>query len=193
MKVSIFGHSYVKELQSEFSLGKISIPEGVTFDVKYFSFPGATFKLFLENLHHLDSLVRYKPDFIIVILGGNDLRVDRELKEIYEDCTKFYELLREKLPDSYIIASQIENRFYWPGNIFNSPVGEHFDYLRRYFNKFLKNRKFKDCLLQVQGPQRLDKPQFYRDGVHLNSEGLDRYLTFIVGTLSFAYGKFLNH
>ena len=96
------------------------------------------------------------------------------------------------MPDSIIIASHIENRFYSRDNYHNSPLPEQFDYLRRHFNRFLKNKKFKDCILQVQGSDRLDNPEFYANGVHLNAEGLNRFFTFIVATVSFAYNKFLN-
>lgn len=118
-----------------------------------------------------------------------------ELKEIYEDCTKVYQILREKLPNTCIIAAQIENRFYRSsGSYHNSPSSDQFDYLRRYFNRFLKNKNFKDCVLQVQGPDRLDDQKFYRDEVHLNSEGLSRYFNIIRNTLSYAYTKkFVNN
>lgn len=73
MKVSLFGHSQVKYLWSEFRENNIIIPEGVKFDVEYFGVPGATFKYFLHNNAHYTALVNSKPDFLIVILGGNDL------------------------------------------------------------------------------------------------------------------------
>ena len=168
-------------MRSAFKQNTITAHEGIELDIEYFGFSGATFRFYLDNPSHVNALVNSKPEFIVVILGGN----------IYQDCTKFYELLRDKLPDSIIISSQIENRFYSRDNYHNSPLPEQFDYLRRHFNCFLKNKKFKDCILQVQGSDRLN-PEFYADGVHLNADGLNRFFTFIVATVSFAYNKFLN-
>ena len=192
MKVSVFGHSYVRNLWSAFEQNTITAHEGIELDIEYFGSSGATFRFFLDNPFHVNALVNSKPEFIVVILGGSDLKAHRPLQDIYHDCTKFYELLRDKLPASIIIASKIENRFYSRDNYHNSPLPEQFDYLRRHFNHFLKNKKFKDCILQVQGSDRLDNPEFYGDGVHLNADRLNRFFTFIVATVSFAYNKFLN-
>ena len=187
-KVVIFGHSFVRDIAS---LGRrvITLSNDVEFCLNYLSVPGASFATFLNDNKHFEHLRSLNPDFVIVLLGGNDLRIDTELAEVYKDCTKFYTRLREIVPDSIIIASQIENRFYKSENRFGSPVGENFDFLRRHFNRFLRNKPFKDFLLQVQGPNRLDKKENYRDCVHLNSLGLNKYFEIIKCTLSFAYNK----
>ena len=183
-KLALFGHSYVRDLAS---LGESEIfVSGVRFCLNYFSVPGATFSTFASNPVHIENLKIYKPDYIIVVLGGNDLKIDVELSQIYEDCSVFYKNLREICPDSVIIASQIENRFYELDNRFNSPPAKTFDYLRRHFNRFLKNKPFKDFLLQVQGPNRLDKKENYRDSVHLSHSGLRKYFAIIRSTLSYA-------
>lgn len=147
----------------------------------------------MENRNYFESLKVENPDFLIIILGGNDLKVNVELSLVYEDCARFYNILREFLPDSIIIASQIENRFYKCNNRFGSPSAETFDFMRRHFNRHLKNKPFKDCLLQIQGPNRLDSEDNFRDGVHLNINGLTKYFDIIEGTLSYAYTKkFVN-
>ena len=184
-KLAVLGHSYVRDLAS---LGECEIfVSGIKFCLNYFPIPGATFSTFNSNPVHFENLKIYKPDYILVILGGNDLKTDVELSQIYEDCSVFYKNLREICPDSIIIASQIENRFYESNNRFNSPPAKTFDYLRRYFNRFLKNLPFKDFVLQVQGPNRLDKKENYRDSVHLSHVGLRKYFAFIRTTLSYAY------
>ena len=159
----------------------------MTLNISLFS--GASFTTFLKHTNHFESLKAFEPDIVVVILGANDLKASVELSEIYDQCTKFYCLLREFLPKAFIIASQIENRFYSANNRFDSPLAADFDYLRRHFNRFLKNKPFKDCLMQVQGSGRLDSQEYYRDSVHLNHRGLNKYFQFIENTLSFAFNK----
>ena len=187
-KVTLIGHSYVGDLSR---CGKTEI---VVFDtvfrLNFFSVSGATFSTFINNPVYFDQLKSQLPDIVIVILGGNDLKINIDLSQNYEECANFYNTLREKIPGAIIIASQIENRFYSEGNRFNSPSSQTFDYLRRHFNRFLKNKHFKDCLMQIQGPGRLDEERYYRDGVHLNSNGLKKYFEIIENTLSYTLQKF---
>ena len=187
-KVTLIGHSYVADL---FRYGRKRITvSNVEFELNYIYVPGATFSTFIEKPVYFDNLKFQSPDFVIVVLGGNDLKVNTDLSRNYEDCTKFYDTLRDRVPGVIIIASQIENRFYSEGNKFGSPPGAKFDFLRRHFNRFLKNKPFKDCLLQVQGPGRLDGLENYRDSVHLNRRGLEKYFEIIENTLSYAFAKF---
>ena len=186
LKVALFGHSYIRDLKS---LGETNICDlgDAEFSLKYFSYPGATFSTFINGQRNFDALKVYQPHYIIVILGGNDLKVSVQLSDIYKECTDVYRILRETLSQAIIIASQIENRFYEPDNGFGSPAAKTFDFLRRHFNHFLKNKAFKDFLLQVQGPNRLDKKENYRDAVHLSPLGLRKYFAIIRCTLSYAY------
>ena len=190
-RVTLFGHSYVGDL-SRCGKTEISV-DNIDFSLNYIFVSGATFSTFIDNPSYFDQLKSRSPDFVIVILGGNDIKINIDLAQNYNDCTRFYTLLREKLPNVVIIASQIENRFYSEQNTFGSPPSEKFDYLRRHFNRFLKNKAFKDCLLQVQGPGRLDNKENYRDEVHLNSLGINKYLEIIENCLLYAYTKrFVN-
>ena len=110
--VTIVGHSYVKDLAN---LGKFDIRiENNTFFLKFLPFPGATFCTFIDNPALFERIKETNPDFVIVILGGNDLKANIELSRIYDRCKSFYTTLRSYLPNSWIIASQIENRFYHP-------------------------------------------------------------------------------
>ena len=190
-RVCLFGHSYVGDL-SRYGKTEISV-NGIDFSLDYIFVPGATFSTFINNSLHFDQLKVLSPDFVVVILGGNDIKIDVDLSKIYEDCTRFYNLLRERLPSAVIIAAQIENRFYLDTNRFGCPPADKFDFLRRHFNRFLKNKAFKDCLLQVQGPGRLDNEENYRDRVHLNYLGISKYFEIIENCLSYAFTKkFVN-
>lgn len=186
-KVAIFGHSYVRDLQT---LGEVNITDcHIKFNLRYFPFPGATFNTFIDNPDCFELLKTFSPHFIIVVLGGNDLKDSVELSDIYRNCKHFYTLLRDNFPKATIIASQIENRFYLSNNRFGSPAARTFDYLRRHFNRHLNNQPYKDHILQVQGPNRLDKSENYRDFVHLSQLGLRKYFRIIVCTLTFAIRK----
>ena len=187
LKVCFFGHSYIKYLWFESRKTRMTIPEGVTFDIDYVGLPGATFKTFLDNPDYLTELERLRPDYLFVILGGNDLKSGMDVQDLYNDCKRMYGLLREKLPQSFIIAAEIENRFNLPGNRHNAPTGDEFASLRRRFNRFLCRLKSKDCVLRVQAPNQMEEERYYTDGVHLNSEGLYKYLNLIRHTLSYAY------
>ena len=188
LKVAIFRHAYVRDLEG---LGEkiIYLSNDVEFSLGYFYVPGATFGTFIDNLDHFTDLKDFQPHYIIVVLEGNDLQANIDLSEIYKHCSEFYGLLRASFPDSVIIASQIENRFYNINNRFCSPGARLFDYLRRNFNKHLKNKSFKDFLLQVQGPNHLDNRINYRDAVHLSPVGLRKYFEIIRRTLDYAYSK----
>ena len=190
-EVCIFGHSYVRDL-AQVGKHEILVSDNI-FHLNYITVPGATFETFLNNETYFENLKSLKPDFVVVILGGNDLKADVDLYVNYKCCTRFYKTLRDKVPGAVIIASQIENRFYTEDNRFGCPSGKTFDFLRKYFNRFLKNKNFKDCLLQIQGPSRFDHIENYRDGVHLNNLGLSKYWEIIENTMSYAYvKKFVN-
>ena len=188
LRVALFGHSYVKDLK-KFGETSIHFSGDVEFALGYFPIPGATFSTFIEDFSYFDALKEFQPHYIIVILGGNDLKTSVKLGEIYKTCSEFYKILRNFFPDSIIISAQIENRFYNPNNRFGSPCAKTFDFLRRHFNKHLKSKPYKDFILQVQGPNRLDKRENYRDAVHLSSLGLRKYLEIIRRTLSYVYSQ----
>lgn len=186
-RVSIVGHSYVRDL-SHFGINHFNL-SGVTFHLNFRSVPGATFSSLSGNHSFFGNLKSDDPDFVIVILGGNDLKANTELTQIYLDCENFFKSLRASLPNSCIIAAQIENRFYKPDNRFGSPPSKTFDFLRRHFNRHLRNKPYKDFILQVQGPGRLDNRNHYRDSVHLNRAGLSKYMNLIEGNLAYVYKK----
>ena len=103
MKVSIFGHSYVRNLSR---LGHdYLIIGGTTIHLGYFSYPGYGFQEFLSNPSLFDNLLQSKPDIMLVILGGNDIKVHVDLSEVKSHCEQFYRLLRDRLHNSFIIAS----------------------------------------------------------------------------------------
>ena len=102
-EVCVFGHSYVRDL-SHLGKSEIVISDNI-FKLNFVSVPGATFSTFLSDPTYFEHLKSQQPDFVIVILGGNDLKADVELSVTYENCRKFYEALRVSIPDSVMIAN----------------------------------------------------------------------------------------
>ena len=183
MRISIFGHSYVRDLQR---LGHDTLTiNGITAHLNFFAYPGFGFKDFLSNHRLFDNLIQGKPNIVVVLLGGNDIKVHVEVSSVKSDCEKFYRLLREKLPNVFIIASQIEFRHNPTVNRHGTPSADVYRRLAISFNKWLSRQPFKDKILLVNGENKLsDKRYFREDGVHLNIEGLKLFLSLISSCLS---------
>ena len=188
MKLSIVGHSYVKDL---FKLGNTNlvINQNLNFDIHYHFQGGATFDTYLSNPAYLTEISNFLPDVIIIILGGNDIVKHVPNSEIYQKCRELFALIKETLPECLIIASEIEKRFYTTENRWNSPLAKEFHFRSRDFNNFLKRNKQKHCILQISGPHRLGDQTNYRDNVHLNSVGLNKLFYYITQTVQFCYNK----
>ena len=138
MKLLILGHSYVRDLSS---LGIFNFSHDQTnIEVKYSSFPGANYGYFLKNPSIISETVSYKPDIVIVILGGNSILRDLTKYELFHQCRSFYQILRKELPSSIIVPAQIETRFYKLGNKYGALTGEKYRLRRNELNKvFSKN------------------------------------------------------
>ena len=81
---------------------------------------------------------------------------------------------------SKIVAAQVELRFYKVDNRWDCPVGNDYHQRRVALNNFLKALKYKDHILMIAGPNRLDNRSLFRkDGVHLTDEGLLKYYSYI--------------
>ena len=184
MKFVILGHSYVKQL-SNLNITKFEIEKN-TIHVNYFGFGGATFHSLL-NSFDFDKLVTINPDFCLIILGGNDFKDQNNFSKVKENASKFYKLIREKLPLCKIIASQVELRDYKPNNKFSSPTFDDFSVQRKYFNKFLLKLKHKDHIFRVDGKGRLDRfDELYKsDKVHLNYKGVCLLFNLIKNCIKF--------
>ena len=184
--ITFFGHSYVRDLAR---LGhKTLLIDNIQYKIEYIASPGITFQTFLKNPAFFQRLQVSKPDFTFVILGGNDLRMNINLQNIFDDCQAFHRMDKDYVPNSCIIASEIENRFYEPNNRFRWPEGA-FDVMRSRFNKWLQQMSFHHYLLKIQGPHLLDHEKKYRGGVHLSKFGMDKYCDILDATMSYVNFK----
>ena len=182
MRVALFGHSYVRDLQTYLDRNRLQLcdsRDGIFFEAETFCFPGATFSRFVEEPNLLNDLVSFCPDIVCVILGGNDLKTDYPLANVRADCKHFYELLKSRLPNCYIIAGQIESRFHRIPNRHKTPLEPVFSALANSFNCWINKQSFKDRILGLKGVSKLSKPIFYRDHTHLNTLGLARLLELV--------------
>ena len=178
MKVSLLGHSYVRDL-SNLKVNHLDFGH-LQLNFSYFAFPGVSFSTFLDYPLCLSELVSKCPDVIVVVLGGNDFTNTSSLSDVCDNSTAFYKLLREKLPTAKIFVTQVELRFYKPNNSYNCSDALAYKKVTSYFNKFLKKSPFIDNLICILGPNRLSNRDLYKsDGVHLNDKGIQKLFDII--------------
>ena len=189
MKVLLIGHSFVRDLKSHIDKHHqriVNVPNGKNFQL-FFSFvPGATFETYLSQPELLDYALQLNPEVIVIILGGNDIKRDVDLSVVKDHCYKFFHWLKLKLPSAYLIGTQIESRFIELGDRyerFGTPHTEEFKKLSVFFNSWLNKQKFKNKLVCIRGPNKLDNKCYYRDSVHLNDLGLTKYFELLKNCL----------
>lgn len=187
MKLLVFGHSYVRDL-AKLNVNQMMI-EQRSVEIKYVSKPGASYESINKQPELLTEAITYKPDVVIIILGGNSIIRDRANYEIFRECRSFYQLLRSELPNAIVISAQVELRFYDTPNKFGAPSIELFRQKRSELNRFLNRLKLKNNVLIIAGPGRLDNESYYRDGVHLNNSGLRVYMAILKSTVCYAVQK----
>lgn len=190
LKVGIFGHSYIRDLarySEQFNLNNIEVGSD-TLSLRFFSHPGSTFKTFLDHPELLEDVLEFNPRILVVYLGGNDLKTDVELKKVKDNCKNLFVYLRQALPCTYIIGSQIEPRYLSVENRHGTPAAEKFSVLANYFNCWINRQAFKDRLLCIKGPNKLSNPSlFRRDFIHLNNQGLAKLFDILKSILVDTY------
>ena len=189
MNALIIGHSHVRDLGQYFktvNINCIKSTNGCELYPRFKCIPGATYSTYLKNPELLDYSSDASPCIIVVILGGNDIKVSVDLSTVKNSCYQFFKLLKSKFPRSYIIASQVELRYIEAGDRYEkhgNPHTEEFRKLSVYFNSWLNKQKFKDRLLCIRGPHKLDCRDLYRDSVHFNRLGLKKFVSILKATL----------
>ena len=190
MKLAIFGHSYVNHLAT-LGINNFKYSTNIIFQIKYFGYSGATYSDFLKEPFLLYAVSSYEPDFVVVIMGGNDINIKMNMLETKRQCKDFFELLRVQLPKTIIIASQIELRWYPPTNKRNCPAIDRYKKIRNELNKFINQLSTKDSLLLLGGRNNLDNCHYYNaDRVHLNVEGNKLLLEIIRNCIKHNMTKF---
>ena len=164
---------------------RLLLSDGTEVQFQYTYSPGCRLSHFLDNPDLLAVAKEFSPDIIISIIGGNDIVNEVNTRELHDRCREYYRFLRDQFPQAKIIASQVEARFYSLPNRHHSPLESEYNLRRKSFNTFLKRLKEKDGLLLIAGPGRLDSRSYYRDEVHLNLLGLQKFFRLLEGVLEF--------
>ena len=191
MKVLIYGHSYVRDLnqkcQWENCLLVNQAPVNIEYCFRYFC--GKDFEFVLNKEGEFDVVAALQPDIIVVVFGGNSIVNYKSNEDIRTLIWNFYQKLRESLPSATIIATQIEPRYCAPGNRHGAPAFEEFNRRRtvmnNYMNKTVKKAGFINNMVLLGSPEYLNHHQYFGDGVHLKGIGLQRYQTAVVGSIKY--------
>lgn len=161
------GHSWVRDLEKNILPSDLPI----TFDfVEYKGYPGATFETLSSKIdaYPIESC----PQCIVVLAGSNDLSLD--ISDLKSNALKFYTKLRKRFPNSFIIASNIENRFYSDSerHKLSPPIEEYRRKARSFKNWIHKKNLPVNKTLYLNDPKISCINNFKADGVHLNRRGL---------------------
>ncbi len=140
IRVAFVGHSYVKDLAS-ISDRFDKFHNCVDFETKYFFRPESCFVDLVNWPQQFHDLFEYKPDFVIVYLGGNSIVDSKSDKELKHFAKVFFTQIRSNLPRVTIIASQIELRFVEPNHRFGTPTLDTFSKRRNRFNIIFRKPK----------------------------------------------------
>lgn len=188
MKVAYIGHSYVRDI-SKLGYQFSKFNDSKLFEIKYFSIPGSNFLTWIDWPDQLHSCVEFSPNILVIVLGGNSIVDQISDADLRHNCKVLFTILRNCLPKTILISTQVELRFLSTPNRFGTPEFALYKKRRDKFNQFLKSFKEKDFLACVAGPGRIDNPKYYRDSVHLNNLGLRKYFDLLNRTVLYAYNK----
>ena len=123
MKVVLFGSSFFKYL-SFHDKKRIHDVGNAKAHFYYQHFSGKSFEDFMNDANSIDRVLRSIPDIVVVHFGGNSISNTRTKRELIDNCTRFYDLLRERLniinPNAVVIASPIISRYVYD-NKFDTP------------------------------------------------------------------------
>ena len=180
MKVALLGHSYVAHLRRSRTLWSSAD------EVRYFEYPGKSYSHFTTGRLNFDAVTTFNPEVIFVILGGNSIKIHSDALSLCREAHDFYAMLRQNFAAARIVSVQVELRFYDAGNRWLCPTPDVYRRKRRTLNKYISKIKYKDHILQIQGPGRIDDRRLYStDGVHLNNEGWTVYSQLILSMLRY--------
>ena len=162
MKVLLLGHSYVRDLKNYCERnGCYYLKEnGVEVELLFDSIPGATYDTFLQLPLKFKEISYIKPDVVLTVLGGNDIKVNCDLAVVKNQCRSYFEQLRQSLPDEFLVTLEVESRYLRETNKHGTPEVKRYRIISNYFNSWLKKQRFKDWVVCIRGSGRLCKREF---------------------------------
>ena len=171
-KVGFLGHSYVRDLCS-ISDHNLNNSTHFPIDFGFFYKPGGTVRDISIDDNCVNSCLKWKPDVLFTILGGNDIRYGWDIKVTFEKYKAFCSVLKEVLPNLILICSTIEPRFAPSNHRYQTPSPSEYKVAAKAFNRLLQKWRLPNYRFYTWGTERLENNQlFARDLVHLNEKGL---------------------
>ena len=190
MRALVIGNSHVNKLRQIANTQFEHLETRVY--INYYGVSGGSFHTFTENncalLYWLKN--RFNPQVIVCIVGGNSVNIINDNQTYYTVAEGFYQSVRYIFDGAYIIASQLEARYYKPGNRFNAPLEKEYKRRRVAINHFVSSLKFKDHVLMLSGKNRLDEKSMYEPDkqgnlVHFTPLGYVKLNTYIQKTVGY--------
>lgn len=170
VKVAVLGHSYVRDLRSVFNYDLD--PSECAIDFRFFFKPGATVRGVSINDTFIRNCLEWEPQILCLILGGNDIRWDWDIKETFEIYKSLCLKIKERLPNLVLICSTVEPRFALENRRHNTPPPEQYRVAAKAFNRLLKKWNVPEYRFMTWGANRLENINlFANDYVHLNMNG----------------------
>ena len=191
LKLLLLEHSYVRDL-AKTGVDTITVNNGFKYHLYFNAIPGTTIPELLRLDDYIPYILEVKPDIILLIVGGNDLKLRIHFWELGRQynqlCYKLTNLPGTKL----VIGAEIEQRYH--SSVANSRSSQvdytNWSKLRNAINRNIKIATYASGFIQLVGPGRLTQSNFFNDdGVHLTEEGLHRYLELIGRSLRFCVFK----
>ncbi|KAK3888373.1 hypothetical protein Pcinc_007573 [Petrolisthes cinctipes] len=171
-KVVILGHSYVRRLPFT---SPLQLP---WFEVRKFDSPGAK----VSNITQRSEWMRcmeYRPDIVLLVLGGNDINVDTKPNELSHKI-KDLALLIEELTGADCLILSIEPRLQ-PRDISSG----QYNTITRSVNRLLG--RMLDSKSRFRGSG-LQKEDLGYDGVHLSLEGNQKLFKKLINICKYFWG-----
>ena len=188
-RLVVFGHSYAKPLKSTGI--RVFCQDGRMITVRYVYKSGKDYDYFLNDESLLHDVGSFDPHYVFVTLAGNAVGSPKPIEEIETSCSIFYAILREFCPKAFIIATQVENRFYKPNNRFGAPWGKEYQKKRERMNRYIfKKLRNKDYILQMGALNHQEERKWFEnDGVHFTKHGYRCYFRRIRRVLNYIHEK----
>ena len=186
----VLTHSYgIGLLEQGFT--KFSM-NGRAVDVRYLTVPSATYETFTGEVRYWQEIKNHKPDYVLVLLGGNVVGSSRTREQMRSQATEFYRTLRFLLPRTTIISAQVEMRWYKEDNFYGAPTEVQYRRDRNMLNNHIARQiPDKDYVLSIAGEGRLDNRDFYCKGdqgyIHMTPEGYELYTREIVKVINYIH------
>ena len=186
-RVAFIGHSYCRDL-SRLNPFSNALGSGQFFDHEFFYVPGSNVKDWSSHPKQLENVIRYEPNIIVLILGGNYLLNHVSNAEWKDKYQKLIDIIKIRIESCRIIAVEIESRFVKNHNAFNAPTEEGFNARKKTLNNWLNKNPSIHHVCMISHTIN-NKSYYHKDGVHLTKTGLSMYYGMIHRTLKYVFNK----